>query len=380
MPINFGNSFVQIDKRWQSFITASLGKALAIQFEEDPTLYTIFSIDGSIVYSTNIWKGTLPSIGDYSQNQNNLDLADFQTNYKSGSNKPVSPWSTPTNTTYAAASTTTMMIGGKDGSNNVLPFAAHYNGTQITEPHGFAVARGRYANEFNFAQPGYVATAATTLTAIRGTAYIEDTTGSQRSIVSSNANDTTNGAGGTGARLVQLRYFKNDGTGPFIENLLMSGTTNVNTVGTNIRFIESMEVLTVGSNTSNLGTISLKQNINGGGSTLASIAIGDNRTFFSHHYFGTNHKGGMVRLVLAASGNSYNVLPKYTFPLTANAAENQFQGTYRTIALQPSQQYHFDLEPVPFVQFTRITLWARADTSAAGTVFADMAFDEIDLS
>lgn len=378
MAINFGNSFITIDKRWQFFITASLNKGLAVQYEEDVGFYTIFSIDNNIVYFTNIWKGSLPSIGDYSQAQNDGDKGDFEVNYKSGSNKPTTPWSTPTNTQYASASSTSIMIGGRDGSNNLLPFAAHYNGTQVNEPHGFAVARGRFANEFNFWQPAYVGTPSNAATVVRATAYIEDTIGSQRSLVSTNAADA---AAGTGARTIRLRYFKNDGTGPFAETVTMNGTTPVNTSGTNIRFIESMEAVTVGSNGGNVGSINLKQNTGGGGSTLAQIAVSDNRTFLGHHYVGTNHKGGLVRMLFGCTGNNYSVNLRKIYPLVSNSAEVAVLPTFRVINAQPTQQFHFDQEPIPVDGFAKYTFYCQADTVLiAGTLYADMAFDEVDLS
>lgn len=67
--------------------------------------------------------------------------------------------------------------------------------------------------------------------------------GEQMTIVSESGNDS---AAGTGARTVELHYL--DATGnPQKETLTMLGTTGVNTVATNIRFVQYIHVLTVGS-------------------------------------------------------------------------------------------------------------------------------------
>jgi hypothetical protein len=80
-------------------------------------------------------------------------------------------------------------------------------------------------------------------------------------------------------------------TGPFTETVTLNGTTPVNTSNTNICFIEKMEVVSVGSNGSNIGIISLFVSTGGGGGTIGTISInniangrGDNQTIWAHHY------------------------------------------------------------------------------------------------
>lgn len=117
--------------------------------------------------------------------------------------------------------------------------------------------------------------------AVRKTAYNEQTTGAQRSIASNNANDT---AAGTGARTVRITYFDSSLTTKSTEDLTLNGTTGVNTVATDICFIEKIEVLTVGSTGEAQGTITLYTGINKTGSTIGTISPGDNQTFWAHHY------------------------------------------------------------------------------------------------
>jgi hypothetical protein len=127
---------------------------------------------------------------------------------------------------------------------------------------------------------GYVGTSATTSKAIRATAYAPQGANAQRSVVSTNANDSS---AGTGARTVTINYL----TAAFAlksETVTMNGTTPVNTVNVDIAYIESIVVATVGSGGGNVGTIQVFTFTAGGGSVWGSIAAGDNQTFWAHHY------------------------------------------------------------------------------------------------
>lgn len=127
---------------------------------------------------------------------------------------------------------------------------------------------------------GYTATSATTGKAIYATTYTPQGADAQRSIKSSSANDTS---AGTGARQVLLTYL----TAAFeqkTELLTLNGTTAVVTVATDIAYIQSMVVASVGSGGGNAGTITFHSNTAGTGVTWGSIAISDNQTFWAHHY------------------------------------------------------------------------------------------------
>ncbi len=128
---------------------------------------------------------------------------------------------------------------------------------------------------------GTVTTTATTPVPIRSTTYNEQSSGAQRSVASSSANDT---AAGTGARTLRITYYTSAGLGPYFADVTLNGTTPVNTTPTDICFIESMKVLTVGSTGSNAGTITLYVSTGGGGGTIGTIAATENRTFWAHHY------------------------------------------------------------------------------------------------
>lgn len=128
---------------------------------------------------------------------------------------------------------------------------------------------------------GYVTTAATTQVPLRPTTYTEQTTNGQRSIASASANDT---AAGTGARTVRIDYLDQNMSSLKSEIVTLNGTSYVNTVATDICYIEHIEVLTAGSGGTNAGILTLKAATAGGGATIVTIPAGDTQWFSAHHY------------------------------------------------------------------------------------------------
>lgn len=170
---------------------------------------------------------------------------------------------------------------------------------------------------------------ANTLQIMRATAYTEPAAAAQRSMASANAADT---AAGTGARTVLITYYDGAGAGPFTTTVTLNGTTPVNTTATDIRFIEKMEVLTVGSGGANAGIITLFGGTAGGGGTVGTIgygtvlgATGDNRTLWSHHYVAVDRTAKFSVLVggiqSGGSGTNGQFFIRAVNPLVANSAE-----------------------------------------------------------
>lgn len=219
---------------------------------------------------------------------------------------------------------------------------------------------------------GYVATAATTSVVIRATTYTAPGTNAQRSISSSNVNDTS---AGTGARTVKITYFDNTCAGPFTETVTLNGTTAVNTVSTTMALIEKIEVMTVGSGGGNAGTITLFVGINGGGGTIGTVMIGDNKTFWGHHYVAVNHicyvPGYRGSATVAAGQVTLNVLN----PINGNIAQLNVAGTLRhsttTIAIT------FDM-PILVTGPAIIFANEKPDVATASTAFG--SFDFVELS
>lgn len=153
-----------------------------------------------------------------------------------------------------------------------------------------------------------------TFAPVRQTTYVEQTTQAQRSIVSTSAADS---AAGTGARQVKITYYNATCAGPFTEIVTMNGLTPVNTVATNICFIERIDVLTVGANGSNVGTLNLYTGTGATGTIFAAIGVGnialgvgDNETLYAHHYVATGKiiRGYVVNVgIIAAAGGGDSV-------------------------------------------------------------------------
>jgi len=93
MTVKFGTGLVHIELNWQDFKQICQSKTLEIQhvINSQYNLYEIFALDNSIVYSTNIFIGTIPSVCDCDQQTNDLYKNDFESNFIIKSNKRLSP-------------------------------------------------------------------------------------------------------------------------------------------------------------------------------------------------------------------------------------------------------------------------------------------------
>lgn len=148
---------------------------------------------------------------------------------------------------------------------------------------------------------GDVSSASTTTKEVRRTTYTEQTTNAQRSIASASANDT---AAGTGAHTIRITYLDSTGAGPYTETVTLNGTSYVNTVATNICFIEQMEVLTAGSGLTNAGILTLKAATAGGGATIGTINAGDTQTFWAHHYIPVGKEANITGISVSHNGTT----------------------------------------------------------------------------
>lgn len=248
MPLALAPQYTQRSYTWTNWKAQFSNKGGLPQFDDDGTVYTIYVYDSSEVLLCTIWKGAVPNGvvgGGYTQAQNDTDKTDFETNFKPFFNKAITP-----------------------KANVVL---------------------------------GYTTSSGSSLTAIRATAYTQQTTNAQRSLVSTSVSDA---AAGIGARTVNITYYDQTMLGPFIETVTLNGTTAVNTVGVNICFIERIEVITVGSQLSNVGTITLAISTGGTGGTIGTIPAGDGVTNWCHHYVGTNKLMQLVSVIGSIHGSA----------------------------------------------------------------------------
>jgi hypothetical protein len=160
-----------------------------------------------------------------------------------------------------------------------------------------------------------------TLNVVRATAYIEPSSNAQRSIKSSSASDSS---AGVGARTLEITYLDSTGAGPYTEVVTLNGTTAVNTVATNICFIEKVIVKTVGSTLVNVGTISLYTTTGGGGTVIGTIGVGnlvaatgDNRTLWGHHYVPTGKTASLATYIISAESGGSGTNATFFFRSTA---------------------------------------------------------------
>jgi hypothetical protein len=228
---NFGNSLIVISLSWTQLKTILFDKGLSLQYDNtDSTYYQLFAIDvPSIVYVATVWTGSVPQgiiDGGYSQAQNNQDLADFQNNFKTNANMPVTPYT--------------------KGDNRWIYRLGNLTSTSSIEQ----------------------------LVAVNG--YYEPAAQAQRGVKSTSAQDAP---GGSGAAAVRI-YFLDSNYIPHQEDLTLNGTTVVPTVNTNIRFIERFEVT---RGTAAVGRIFLCTGSNGLGE-ICSIGAGATDAFLCHHY------------------------------------------------------------------------------------------------
>jgi hypothetical protein len=330
--MRIGNSLITIELIWTEFLKYADGtyKGLYIQHEETNQQYLIFALDQSILYLCYIFQAGNEPGGWTAQeiSDNTTYRTDFEANWKSNSNSQLN--------------IKTQNIGAPIGPQN---------------RKGLIIGR--------------VATAAVTTVPIRATTYVEPAAAAQRSLVSSNVNDIT---GGTGARLVRIIYFDNLGAGPFIENVTMNGTTFVNTAASNIRFIQKIEVINVGSNDSNVGIISLRD-AGGGGPTYGSIAAGDNVTFWAHHFV----RAGRVTVLNCVSASvrgavAGNIIGRYR-PLGPVSVDRQVTDTLRLMSGSGTivRESHI---PIQLIGPGRLTYYVTPDATTAGTWFVCFEFSE----
>jgi hypothetical protein len=193
-----------------------------------------------------------------------------------------------------------VLIAGQDGTN-VQSISTDPAGNQYTVNYG---APSNATRGLSF---GRVTGIGNALQAIRSTIYNQQSANAQRSMASNSAADNS---AGIGARTVKITYYTATMTGPFTETITMNGTTPVNTVASNICFIEKMEVMSVGSNNSNVGIITLYVSTGGAGGIIGNIGTGsitssrgDNQTLWAHHYVAS---GITVNITSYAAGSNGN--------------------------------------------------------------------------
>lgn len=223
---------------------------------------------------------------------------------------------------------------------------------------------------------GNVATSSITTVPVRKTTYTEQATNAQRSIASASANDAS---AGTGAQQVKVTYYDQTGAGPYTETLTLNGTAGVNTVATNICFIEKMEVVRVGSGGVNAGIITLYSAISKGGVAVGTIAVGDNRTLWALHYVPAGKTGHLTELTVnntsSTVGNGASFFIRAYAIGVSGAPDLQVCGLVRAYG-QSSQVTQVFGTPLAITGPARVQVWVT--TEGSGSVDNRAALDFYD--
>jgi hypothetical protein len=120
-------------------------------------------------------------------------------------------------------------------------------------------------------------TTSTSETLLSARDYVEQSSEAQRSVVSTSTQDSS---GGSGAKKVRIEYL-NTAYELKTEDVTLNGTTSVNTIATDIRFIERFHVV---QGAAADGAIKLMDTTGGGGSEFCGIGAATYDAFLCHHY------------------------------------------------------------------------------------------------
>lgn len=213
------------------------------------------------------------------------------------------------------------------------------------------------------------------ISAIRRTAYTEQSANFTGSIASNNAADS---AAGTGMRTARITWM--DATGATIgtEDVTLNGTTPVNLVTTTKCFIDKIEGLTYGTGGANAGVISLFTAAAGGGAVVGTIAAGDNRTFWAHHYVPTGKTCNITAVfhgnnATVAGGTSVAILRKKT--IGVNTGEIQISDFIRIAGAVNSLPRNYG-SVVQVAGPARVVMYVA--TSSASSIVYSGSFDLYD--
>lgn len=223
----------------------------------------------------------------------------------------------------------------------------------------------------------FLTTANQTRQAVRASTYTEQTTNGQRSIVSSSAQDS---AAGTGARSLKITYQDENLSGVKEEIVIPNGTTPVNTVATDICYIEKIDAVETGSAGLSAGNIQLKAAVAGGGATVAQINALDVRTRYMHHYVAQGRTCN-IKMISASCVTSDFFIDGLTRKMSQPAgspfyAFDPLASSLHVDPNSPPSQLWFE-DPVQIFGPAKIEFFAKSNAVlGGGTIHADFTFYE----
>lgn len=138
---------------------------------------------------------------------------------------------------------------------------------------------------------GNVTTTSTNDVLVSARAYNEQSSEAQRSVKSTSASDGS-------SKKVRIVYL----TSAYelkSEDVVLNGTTAVDTVATDIRFIEDF-ILVQGA--AAVGAIELFQNTGGTGTAICGIGAGTTQSFLCHHYVAAGYQAWIIHWGVTTTG------------------------------------------------------------------------------
>lgn len=189
---------------------------------------------------------------------------------------------------------------GSITSGIVLERLTQHGNTIVTMNFDDAVMHGLIEGAAPFSSNGdYVAVGAITDFPVHEAGAVNiATAGVQLSFVSTSANDTSTG---TGARAISMGYIEHGTLLAKSETIVMNGNTPVLTPAANIRFVNSLTMISAGSGGKNAGLITATN----GGLTYGQIAIG-HRVQASAYRMVPYGKVFVPKLIIASSTSEVN--------------------------------------------------------------------------
>ncbi len=231
---SINSGLVITEMTWPELKILAHRKLASVQYVENDDIYQMYIIDGISVAVAMIYRGTVPPESGIDQAVNDGYKIDFE-NLKVCLNKAIIP-------------------GG-------------FGDTRI---------KHRFGNQVNLA---------VTESLVYGRIYREPPSQAQRSVVSTSASDSN--PAGVGAKKVLIEYLNSN----YVlkrEEVALSGTTPVNTVSTDIRFIQDFYV---SAGTAAVGAIRLMSGTAGSGTEITGIGSGADSAYLCHHYMPSGSRG-----------------------------------------------------------------------------------------
>lgn len=343
------------------------------------TLTVQWSGDGSTVHDTDVYSipaatGKQYSFGSmfryvrivYLNGGSAQGSFQLQTIYHRVRGKPSSHRIDDTISTEDDAELVKAALTGKSPDNTYKNVRIDANGNLIVSTlNGFGA-------DFVF---GDVTLAALTQAMVNRTTYTEPTSAAAFSIKSSSASDA---AAGTGARTVRIQWM--DGSFGVLqtETITLNGTTCVNSVATTAHYFEVVDLVTVGSGGANAGTLTLYTGT-GCSTVVGTMNIGDEQTFWTHHYIPTGKTCNITGLSVSHNGTtvgSGGVFSIKELDLNvSNANEIQVSDFHRLYG-QASTTERTYVSPIKVPGPARLQVYVTPETSSSTIYRASIDFFE----